>query len=143
MKLFSKRKSRGIGSRDRRPGPRCQCIGSQHSELISAIESVMRGCDFMRVKGYFTSNLVHRSRDGRPGLYRVVRAVTETEHPAAFHGRPAQARRSSAQLDLRPAVWGSEELKLERRERGSSPARSQSKGRCLAWVAAVTSLSSQ
>jgi hypothetical protein len=87
MKLFSKRKSRGIGSRDRRPGPRCQCIGSQHSELISAIESVMRGCDFMRVKGYFTSNLVHRSRDGRPGLYRVVRAVTQTEHPAAFHGR--------------------------------------------------------
>jgi hypothetical protein len=103
----------------------------------------MRGCDFMRAKGYFTSNLVHRSRDGRSGLYHEVRAAARTEHPATFHGCPTRAHRSSTQLDLRSAVWGSEEFKTERRARGFSPARSRSKGRRLARVAVAASLSAQ
>jgi hypothetical protein len=33
----------------------------------------MRGCDFMHAKGNVTSNLVHRSHDGRLGKKRVER----------------------------------------------------------------------
>jgi hypothetical protein len=80
---------------------------------------MMRGCDFMRVKGYFTSNLVHQSRDGWSGLYREVRAAAQTEHPAVLHSHPARTHRSSARLDLRPTVWGSEEFKTEREQGGS------------------------
>jgi hypothetical protein len=132
-----------VESTDRRPGPRCWCTGLQHSESISTVESVMRGCYFMRVKGYFTSTLVRRSRDGRSGLYHKARAAVQTKHLTVFHGRPARAHWSSARLDLRPTIWGSEEFKIERRARGFSPARSRSKGRRLACVAAAASLSTQ
>jgi hypothetical protein len=71
--LFFYWKRHGIGRWDCRPGPRCRCTGSQHSELISVVESVMRGCDFMCVKGYFTSNLVHRSCNGWLEKERVAR----------------------------------------------------------------------
>jgi hypothetical protein len=97
----------------------------------------------MHANGYFTSILVRQSRDGWSGLYREVRAAAQTEHPAMFHSRLAHAPRSSARLDLRPTVWGSEEFKMERRARGFSPAISRSKGRRLAWVTAAASLSAQ
>jgi hypothetical protein len=43
----------------------------------------------MRVKGYFTSNLVRRSHDGRSGLYHEVRAAMQIGYLAAFHSRLA------------------------------------------------------
>jgi hypothetical protein len=49
--------------RSGRPGPRSRPMGSWHSETIPDIESVMRGCDFMHAKGYFTSNLERGCRD--------------------------------------------------------------------------------
>jgi hypothetical protein len=70
-------------------------------------------------------------------------AAARSGHLAAFHGHPARAHRSSTWLDLRPTVWGSEEFKTERRARGFSPTRSQSKGRRLARVVAAASLSTQ
>jgi hypothetical protein len=45
---------------------------------------MMKGFDFMRAKGYFTSNLVRRSRDGRSGLYRELRAAMRIRYRWRF-----------------------------------------------------------
>jgi hypothetical protein len=55
-----------------RPGPRGRPMGSRHSETIPAVDSVMRGCDFMHAKGYFTSNLEHGSYDGPLGFMELT-----------------------------------------------------------------------
>jgi hypothetical protein len=55
-----------------RPGPRGWPMGARHSETIPAIESVMRGYDFMYTKGYFTSNLERGSRDGLLGFNELM-----------------------------------------------------------------------
>jgi hypothetical protein len=47
-------------------------MGSRHSEIISAVESVTRGCDFIHAKGYFTSNLEHGSRNGALGFNELT-----------------------------------------------------------------------
>jgi hypothetical protein len=54
------------------PGPRGWLMGSRHSETVSAIESMMRGCDFMHAKGYFTSNLESGSCDGSLGFNKLA-----------------------------------------------------------------------
>jgi hypothetical protein len=55
-----------------RPGPRSRPLVSRHSETISVVDSVMRGCDFMHTKGYFTSNLERGPRDGPLGFNEVA-----------------------------------------------------------------------
>jgi hypothetical protein len=53
---------------------------------------MMRGCDFMRAKGYFTSNLVCRSRDRRLGKEWAVR-IERLTTLLGPHGELAGARR--------------------------------------------------
>jgi hypothetical protein len=47
-------------------------MGSRHSETISAVESVMSGCDFMHAKGNFISNLERGSHDGQLGFNELM-----------------------------------------------------------------------
>jgi hypothetical protein len=72
MELFSSRKSVELVHGSGRPGPRGRPMGSQHSETIPVVDSVMRGCDFMHTNGYFTSNLECGSRNGPLGFNELM-----------------------------------------------------------------------
>jgi hypothetical protein len=90
----------------------------------------------IRRRGILWSNpsrraLGQRVRSNRGG------AAARAERSVAFHGRPAQARRSSARLVLPLMVWGREGSKTERMARGFSPGSSQRLGSRLCRVMSV------
>jgi hypothetical protein len=80
----------------------------------------MDGCDFIRRRGILRSNPSRRALGPRVRSNRGG-AAARAERSAAFHGRPAQARRSSARLVLLLMVWGHEGSKTERMARGFLP----------------------
>jgi hypothetical protein len=90
----------------------------------------------IRRSGISWSNPSHRALGQRVRSNRGG-AAARAEHSAAFHGRPARARRSSARLVLPLMLWGREGSKTERMAWGFSPGSLQSLGSRLCRVTSV------
>jgi hypothetical protein len=80
----------------------------------------MDGWGFIRRRGILRSNPSYRALGQRVRSNRGG-AAARVERSAAFHGRPARARWSSARLVLLLMVWGREGSKTERMARGLLP----------------------
>jgi hypothetical protein len=93
--LFFYWKTRGIGSRDRRPSSWYPVHWLTNFIIMWAVHAVIYGLDLIRANHYPWSNHICRVLDGRVRSDQRE-AAARSGHSAAFHGCPARAHWSSA-----------------------------------------------